>query len=109
MSYQPLDLPARQAPSTHAVHIPNNACHARQPRTPTGYDAHILVRVLARLSLPVRLVVQVRHRRAQVCKVYNSVYDHVRCGGPQLRLHVALIAMDLDRSAMGGDMVTAMR
>lgn len=103
MADQPPNLLACQSRFTHAVHIPNNARHARQARPPTGDDAHILVRVLARLSLPVRLVVQVRHRRAQVCKVYNSVYDHVRCGGPQLSLQ--LIAMDLGRSAMGGDVV----
>ena len=49
-----------QSKRPYRVHISDNSSDSRQPSPSTGYDANVLVRVLANLSAPVVVVIEVR-------------------------------------------------
>jgi len=50
----------------YRVHVSNNSSDSRQPSPSTGDDANVLVRVLAELSLPVVVIVEVRDCLAEL-------------------------------------------
>lgn len=50
---------------TYTIYIPNDSSNTGEPRTSTGYDAHVFICILACFAFAVVIVVEVRNRFAK--------------------------------------------